>query len=503
MLLLLALLACAPVANNDPVAPVDTATSQDGWTLGNPTTCEAGTRVAHTDVSTAWSETYTDLPPEAPSAINPGAIALLGDPGAWTLAWVEPSGLAWRPLDGGAITRLPMGTASSLVRADLDDDGVDDLLMAMGGLAVIWGAGSGGDIRMDAMAELVTRRTNARPADVAAGDLDDDGDTDLFVVWTSPDRGLGDGLAASVLRNEGGRAFTEVRVDAPGSTWAASFDVTLQDIDADGALDAYVCHDSGPTDAPSVLLRNLGDLRFVPVPGIGLDTHMFCMGASWGDVDDDGTLEVYVAGAEHHALHKDVGNGTWADIAASSGLAGPFSRGTMAWGSALSDVDNDGGIDLLVGTGDFWTASAARNDAWHYRREGDHFARDEGALPLPTATSTRGVLTYDLNGDGVLDVVFGDALRTPWVLRSEGCTADAWLEVEAPVGAEIRVEAGGVMRAALVTGEPGWGATGPAVAHIGLGDVDTVDGLTLRLPGGDAVNLDGPFAPRRRIAYAP
>jgi hypothetical protein len=503
MLPLLALFACAPVADNDPADPFDTAAPRDGWILGDPTTCDAGTRVAHTDVSAAWSETYTDLPPEAPSAINPGAIALLGEPGTWTLAWVEPSGLALRPLDGGAITRLPMGTAQSLVRADLDDDGRDDLLIAMGGLAVLWGAGSSGDVRMDAMEELVTRRTNARPADVAAGDLDDDGDTDLFVAWTSPDRSLGDGIAASVLRNEGGRGFTEVRVDAPASTWGAGFDVTLQDIDADGALDAYVCQDSGPTDAPSVLLRNLGDLRFVPVPGIGLDTHMYCMGASWGDVDNDSALEVYLAGAEHHALHKEAGNGTWADIAASNGLAAPFPGGVMAWGSALSDVDNDGEIDLLVGTGDFWTASAARNDAWHYRREDDHFTRDEDALPLPTATSTRGVLTYDLNDDGVLDVVFGDTLRTPWVLRSEGCTADAWLEVEAPVGAEVRVEANGVSRAALVTGEPGWGATRPAITHIGLGDVDTVDRLTLRLPGGDEVNLDGPFAPRRRIAYAP
>ena len=500
---LLALLACAPVADDSPVGPGDTAPSQDRWTLGTPTTCDAGTRIAHTDLSAAWSETYTDLPPETPSAVNPGAIALLGASGAWTLAWVEPSGLAWRPLNGGAINRLPMGTASSLVRADLDDDGRDDLLMATGGLAVVWGAGSAGDIRMDAMAELVTRRSNARPADVAAGDLDDDGDTDLFVVWTSPDRSLGDGLAASVLRNEGGRAFTEVRVDAPGSTWAASFDVTLQDIDDDGALDAYVCHDSGPTDAPSVLLRNLGDLRFAPVLGSGLDTHMFCMGASWGDVDRDGALEVYVAGAEHHALHKDAGDGTWADIAASSGLAAPFPGGIMAWGSALSDVDNDGAIDLLVGTGDFWTASAARNDAWHYRREGDQFTRDEETLPVPTATSTRGLLTYDLNDDGVLDVVFGDALRTPWVLESEGCTADAWLEVEAPLGAEVRVEAGGFTRAAQLTGEPGWGATGPAVAHIGLGDVATVDRVALRLPGGDEVAMDGPFAPRRRIAYAP
>jgi len=292
-------------------------------------------------------------------------------------------------------------------------------------------------------------------------------------------------------------------VEGPSSIWGPAFQVTLRDVNIDGLLDAYVCNDSGATDPPNRLLLNDGDLRFTDAPGSDLEVTMFCMGASWGDADDDGDLDLYLAGAERQLLLMPTPDQAWVDMTAASGLGDRFNVGDMAWGSALSDVDNDGAIDLLVGMGDFWTATAARVDARHYRRDGDRFIRDDTSLPLPTATSQRGVLTHDLNGDGVLDVVFGDALRTPWVLESDGCSEGAWLEVQAPRGAEVRVEAEGTTRAALVTGEPGWGATGPAVAHIGLGDVTTVDRLALRLPNGEEVTLDGPFEPRRRVVWAP
>lgn len=78
MLAILALLDCAPPADNGRVALVDTAPSEDGWRLDAPATCDAATRVAHANVSGGWSETYTDVAPETPSAVNPGAVTLAG-----------------------------------------------------------------------------------------------------------------------------------------------------------------------------------------------------------------------------------------------------------------------------------------------------------------------------------------------------------------------------------------------------------------------------------------
>lgn len=116
------------------------------------------------------------------------------------------------------------------------------------------------------------------------------------------------------------------------------------------------------------------------------------------------------------------------------------------------------------------------------------------------------MLARDLNGDGVLDFVFSDQLRQPWLFLSEGCTAASWLDDEAPNGSRVVVHADGETWTALVAGAPGvFASSSPSSpsAHIGLGDHETIDGIEIFVPGEGRQLLPGPIEARRVLRWSP
>jgi hypothetical protein len=137
----------------------------------------------------------------------------------------------------------------------------------------------------------------------AAGDYDNDGDLDLYAGrYLDPRKNLPttlfytrNGEGNSLLRNDsrgGVLRFTDVTQQAGIRETGLTLGVAWGDYDADGDLDMYAANDFG-RDA---LLRNNGDGTFSDVsketgafdPGYG-------MSSSWGDVDNDGDLDIYVS----------------------------------------------------------------------------------------------------------------------------------------------------------------------------------------------------------------
>ena len=85
---------------------------------------------------------------------------------------------------------------------------------------------------------------------------------------------------------------------------------------------------------------------------------------------------------------------------------------------------------------------------------------------------------------------------------SEGCTANNWIRIQAPMGSWVVVEADGVTRGALVSDTPGMGASIPAVAHIGLGSAAQVDRITAEVPWVGTRTLIGPIDVRQTVAWS-
>jgi hypothetical protein len=134
----------------------------------------------------------------------------------------------------------------------------------------------------------------------SAGDYDNDGDLDLYVGrYLDPRKNLPttlfytrNGEGNSLLRNDGNFHFTDVTKQAGINETGLSLGVAWGDYDSDGDVDMYVANDFG-RDA---LLRNNGDGTFTDAsketgaydPGYG-------MSATWGDIDNDGDLDIYVS----------------------------------------------------------------------------------------------------------------------------------------------------------------------------------------------------------------
>lgn len=93
------------------------------------------------------------------------------------------------------------------------------------------------------------------------------------------------------------------------------------------------------------LFRNDGGWKFTDVTvEAGLAGEGYAMGASAGDFDGDGHVDLFVAGVYRNALYRNLGNGKFADATAASGILSNEWSVAGGW----FDFDNDGKLDLLV-----------------------------------------------------------------------------------------------------------------------------------------------------------
>ncbi len=183
--------------------------------------------------------------------------------------------------------------------ADIDNDGDQDLLaFAFYGRNYVFrneGDGTFTD---------VTEQTGLMNDDIVACyaflDYDNDGDLDLYLGRPLdarediPDSFLytRNGQPNILYRNDGGFQFTDVTEEAGAGDVGLTLSLAVADYDADGDQDIYVANDFGR----NVLLQNQGDGAFRDV---AQETGTLAIGgsmsASWGDYDNDGRLDLYVA----------------------------------------------------------------------------------------------------------------------------------------------------------------------------------------------------------------
>ncbi len=172
----------------------------------------------------------------------------------------------------------------------------------------------------------------------AWGDYDNDGDLDVLLAGEAP----GSGYVSRVYRNDGDGAFSDIGAGLIGLTYSA---VAWGDYDHDGDLDMLLTGETQWNYQFTLLYRNNGDGTFADIgaalPGVAHGA------VSWGDYDNDGDLDILLTGLAAGStgpisrVYRNDGNGTFTDIQA--GLAGAaFS--SAAWG----DYDQDGDLDILL-----------------------------------------------------------------------------------------------------------------------------------------------------------
>lgn len=230
---------------------------------------------------------------------------------------------------------------------------------------------------------------------IAAGDIDGNGFNDLLY-------GSGSGVTF-MNANASGTAFTEVS----GAEYVFCQRTNFIDINNDGDLDAFSCHDVGPNvyyinDGAGNLTFNQGGLGDSPTGGN--------YASLWVDYDNDRDVDLFIskcngggaaASARFNQLHRNNGDGTFTDISVTSGLSDPV----QTWSSAWGDFDNNGFQDIFVGASSFV-------DGAHkfMRNNGDSTFTDITAgsgFDTFTGTSIEHI-THDFDNDGFLDVFTAD-----------------------------------------------------------------------------------------------
>ncbi|MCB0457868.1 MAG: VCBS repeat-containing protein [Flavobacteriaceae bacterium] len=226
---------------------------------------------------------------------------------------------------------------------------------------------------------------------LAAGDYDDNGYTDLL---------YGGGNGVTFMRaNNDGTAFTEISYPEYVFSQRSNF----VDINNDGHLDAFVCHDV----APNVYFLNDGDgnLTFHQ-GGIGDYPTGGHYGSVWIDYDNDGDMDMFNAkcnvGGQLNdrsadRLHNNDGTGVFTEVALEAGLYDEM----QTWSSAWADYDNDGYMDVFVGS----SSSGAPHKL--KRNNGDGTFTDISAGTGINALTAVGIenCTYDFNNDGYPDIL--------------------------------------------------------------------------------------------------
>ena len=523
---------------------------QTGLVEGGPQTCadpDARARLGPTellDLGPAWSAQWPDVLPNSDRP-QPGAGVVIDDLTGDGLLDVflpafTPCQLYVGQTDGTlaneSLERLPNAAvdceAWGASAADADADGDLDLFVARNGAPDrLWfNDGAGHFAASVTSIGLTPHSCGSRSG--TWGDPDGDGDLDLFVSRHHPVRGadtsdclrgeplpgreIRPGDANALYLNNGDGSFTDVtaRLGESG-TYGYSFVGAWHDFDQDGHQDLYVVNDYGTRAEPNVLL--LGDggggLTRGP-PATGLELRGDAMGASVGDVNNDGHPDLAVSDLwSIHLLLSD-GAGAWYDAATSLGLTPDNSRSQNAsWGVEWVDIDHDLDLDLLatygpteqlIGAG----GEAGRQpDALFLQQADGRFEDHAPAWGLDQKTVGRALLALDFDRDGWLDVVKTDYRGGPVEIYRSRCGVEAWVTVRldaAPqavhaTGARVEVH---LADRTLTRWMPAPGSqlasSAPSEVHFGLGDHDRIDGMTITWPDG-RVHHFGPIATRQHL----
>ena len=250
----------------------------------------------------------------------------------------------------------------------------------------------------------------------AFADLDGDTDPDLVLI------GSVDGVV-NVYENDGFGTFT-LRVDTGMPALLKASSVTAVDYDADGDLDVFITQFDIQNGAHrSALMRSDGDFVFTDVTiEAGLTGYGASTGATWGDYDNDGFLDLYVpnysySGAPtNNLLYRNLGDGTFVQLGEALGVDDP---GGMSFQASFIDYDLDGDVDLYSVNDRGGVGQMLGNRLW--RNLGDGTFED---VSVESGTDAHifsmGLAFGDLDRNGWPDLYVSNIIGNPLFMNLDG-----------------------------------------------------------------------------------
>ena len=363
---------------------------------------------------------------------------------------------------GLRITGYGMGATAG----DIDGDGDLDLYVTAFGRSQLFrnnGDGTFTDVTDRAGVGVTSWTTSA-----AFADADKDGDLDLYVASyvdfsfaNNPICGLKaknlrsychpedyNPLPHHFFRNRGDGTFEDATAQAglgggAGGVLGNGLGVIWGDVDDDGWPDLFVANDM----TPSFLFHNKGNGTFEEIglaAGVALSDQGVPeagMGVDMGDLTGHGRLDLMVThlDGQTSAVYGNQGGGLFNDVRYATKLAEP-SIFKVGFGLAFGDFDQDGDLDVVVANGHIihnveqWgTGTTYKQRSQLFENQGDGRFREVESSGLDVIRSARGLAIGDLDGDGDLDVVINNNNDLAAVYENVGAPG-GWLQVDLASG---------------------------------------------------------------------
>lgn len=412
---------------------------------------------------------------------------------------------------GAAVTGRHMGVCA----ADYDNDGDVDIFISSfpGPHHLLINSGSGTFTRNSTMVTLPSVSSSSP----SFGDLDNDGHLELALGSTQDLVGPKEEDLFQFYKNTGGGQLTEHFYFENERDFIPLF----LDYDNDHYQDMFAVADFLHTR----WYRNDGTGLLLEEGRSDIDNGM---GGTYGDIDNDGDLDVFmtsIAGWKTdtqtwnptgNRLMLNNGNGTFTDITESSGTR----DGDWAWGTDMADFDNDGDLDIYLVNG--WPVGGAE---WVYtparlfenlgNNTFDEIAGSSGAAD--DDGQGRSVAVFDYDNDGDLDIFicnnsdpeinvgepgnpFIYHAAAPVLLRNDTVNNNNWIKVQLAgngsphhshgIGSRVYVSSGGIEQMRELNATSRFNGHGPArIAHFGLNEESTVNRIRAVWTNGDETEM--------------
>ena len=372
---------------------------------------------------------------------------------------------------------------------------------------------------------------------VAMGDYDRDGYLDMYVAEWRSFGVVANPAQSRLFRNLGSAgpgqfvdvtAVAGVAMDQLTGNFAnksLAFTPRFSDLDRDGHTDIVVSSDGGTTR----LFWNNGDNTFTdgtaaagdfgipafpPDADVGAGTND--MGFTLADFNGDELLDMFITSigngsGVHYSGNRmflNNGNRTFTDATYATGVR----EGGWGWGADAIDYDNDGDLDIAHTNG---FALAAIDQTIFFKNIGSRtnpqYINLNSAVGITDTGQGRGLLTFDVDRDGDLDLFIVNHASAPILYRNDiGAAAGDWLQVRT-VGTESNRDGIGayvtvtpnlatpdIAYVTEIDGSTNYLGQSELVAHFGLGNVAHIEQINVLWPSGYAQRFTN-VAPNQRI----
>ena len=309
------------------------------------------------------------------------------------------------------------------------------------------------------------------------------------------------GATDILYRNNGDGTFTDITAKA-GISGAdgKGLGIVCGDIDNDGDVDIFVANDT----TPNFLYRNDSDtaIRMTEgalFAGVALSEEGRAysgMGANLGDFDNDGYLDIVITNFQDqtNSLYHNAQSGFFNEMSFAKGI-GERSLPYLAWGVDFVDFNNDGWLDMFVANGHLDDNVAKVDPIGTYAQPNQLFLSN-GSINFVESVDaaianqkvSRGTAFGDIDNDGDVDIVVSNLKDAPTLLRNDSDKTSRWLSIKLigthcnrdAIGTRVTVVSGNLTQIREVKSGSGYLSQNDLRLHFGLGGATRVDKLMVR-----------------------